>query len=770
MKFIRLSYYIVFLLFPVISFSQNISVSSNAFSDQQLVEDVLFDTNCVGNINVTNTVSGNFSNGELSYGFFDANNSNFPFDNGIVLTTGRLSNVPGPNNSLSDDDAPNWSGDQDLENSLGITNTINATIFEFSFVPQANSISFRYIFASEEYRENNSSTCNFSDAFAFLIRPIGGQFQNLALVPGTNTPVQVTTVRPEIPGACDAINEEFFGQFNDVDAPINFNGETAILTAESDVVAGQTYEIKLVIADETNFRFDSAVFIEGNSFNVGVDLGQDQTLCQGETLNLQIDNDEATSIRWFFEGQLINDTDNNITVSEDAFGEGQYSVEADLPSGCTAIDEVQINFDQISLPQDLSLNTCIDANGFGVFNLFDVSNQIDNSLQILNFYLTQNEAELGVNPIQNPNTFENTTPNQNVFIRVLNANNCTAVESVQLIGNTQVFDQITFTVCPVQETSPTSFTNQAIQNQVLNTLGVQAENIDLYFSEEDAINQNNLINTGFIEIETELLPLTIFARVEADNSCLGLVPVVLQKIDAPIFSNVESEFLICENSDDNITLDASIVNAHGEIFYEWNTGETTENIQVSEAGSFSVEVTSVQMIDGVEVVCTNTKNFSVNASSLPEVSFTQTGFAGNGQVVINAQGSGDYEFALNDSGFTDSNAFDISQIENTIIVRDKNGCGEVVLNFIALQIPDFFTPNNDGINDFWQIKGIRQSENDVKNIFIFDRYGKLLDNISPLLIGWDGTYNGRQMPSQDYWYKIEMNSGQSVSGHFTLKR
>ncbi|MGX1023190.1 gliding motility-associated-like protein [Psychroflexus sp. MBR-150] len=770
MNLIRFSLFIASLIFTLFSFSQNISVSSNTFSDQQLVEDVLFGTNCVDNINVTNTVSGNFSNGELSYGYFDANNANFPFDNGIVLTTGRLSNVPGPNNSLSDDDAANWSGDQDLENILGISNTINATIFEFSFVPQANSISFRYLFASEEYRENNSSTCDFSDAFAFLIRPVGGQFQNLALVPGTNTPVQVTTVRPEIPGACDAINEEFFGQFNDVNAPINFNGQTAILTAESDVIAGQTYEIKLVIADETNFRYDSAVFIEGNSFNIGVDLGQDQTLCQGETLNLQVENDEVTAIRWFFDGQLINDTDDNITVSEANFGAGQYSVEADLTSGCTAIDEVQISFDQMSLPQDLSLNTCVDANGFGVFNLFDVSNQIDNSLQILNFYLTQNEAELGINPIQNPNTFENTTSNQNVFVRVLNANNCTAVASVQLSGNSQVFDEITFTVCPVQETSPTSFTNQAIQNQVLSVLGIQAQNIELYFSENDAINQTNSINTGFIEIETELLPLTIFARVEADNYCLGLVPVVLQKIDAPIFSNVESEFLICENSDDNVTLDASIVNTQGETFYEWNTGETTESIQVNEAGSFSVEVTSVQMIDGLEVVCTNTKNFNVNASSLPEVSFTQTGFAGNGQVIINAQGSGDYEFALNDSGFTNSNTFDINQIENTIIVRDKNGCGEVTLNFIALQIPDFFTPNNDGINDFWQIKGIRQSENDVKNIFIFDRYGKLLDNISPLLIGWDGTYNGKTMPSQDYWYKIEMNSGQSVSGHFTLKR
>jgi len=763
--------YLSFIAFFFLStnlFAQNITANSNVFTDQQLIEDVLFDTNCVDNINVTNTVSGNFSDGELSYGFFESGNSGFPFEDGIVLSTGRLDNVPGPNNSLSDDDAPNWSGDQDLEDILGISNTINATIFEFSFVPQASSISFRYIFASEEYRENNSSTCNFSDAFAFLIRPVGGQYENLALVPGTNTPVQVTTVRPEIPGACPAINEEFFGQFNDEFAPINFNGQTAILTAGTDVIAGQTYEIKLVIADETNFRFDSAVFIEGNSFNIGVDLGQNQTLCQDETLNLEVENDEATAIRWYFDGQLINDTDDNITVSEANFGEGLYSVEADLPSGCTAIDEVQINFDQITLPTDLNITTCVDSSGFGTYNLFNISQDIDNSLQIVNFYLTQSDAQLGVNAIQNPNNFQNTTSDQLVYVSVLNANNCSAVESVLLSGTTEILEDVFYTVCPAQETSPISFGNQAVRNQVSESLNVQIQGVDLYFSEEDAIDQTDQITTGFIEVEIDLLPLTIYARIEEQNSCLGIASVILQKIDGPIFSAESDSFLICD--DNTVTLNASLENPQGEIFYEWDTGETSQSITVNEAGNYRVDVTSIQNIDGVEVVCTNFKIFTVEVSSLPEVSFSQTGFAGNGQVIISAEGSGDYEFALNDSGFVDNNIFDINLLENTIIVRDKNGCGLVSLDFVALRIPDFFTPNNDGFNDYWQIEGIRKSPNSVKNIFIFDRYGKLIDNLSPRLIGWDGTHNGRQLPSQDYWYKIELQSGQTVSGHFTLKR
>lgn len=755
---------------PLGLFSQNINIDNNAFTDQELIENVLFDTNCVNNVNVTNTISGNFSDGELSYGFFDAGNSNFPFQDGIVLSTGRLDNVPGPNSTLSDDDAPNWTGDPDLENVLGINNTLNATVFEFSFVPQASNISFRYIFASEEYRENNSTTCDFSDVFAFLIRPVGGQYENIAVVPGTNTPVQVTTVRPEIPGACDAINEEFFGQFNDISAPINFNGQTAILTAESDVIAGQTYEIKLVIADEINFRFDSAVFLEGSSFNIGVDLGQDQTLCQGETLDLEVENDDATDVRWFYEGQLINDTDDMITVSQANFGEGLYTVEADLPSGCTAVDEVQINFDQITLPQDLNLSTCVDSNGLGVFNLFNVTSQIDNSLQVLDFYLSQSDADQDINPIQNPNAFENTVSNQNVFVRVLNANNCIAVGELELSGNTQTLDEVTYTVCPSQETSPTSFANQAVKNQVAVSLNIQAGAVDLYFSEDDAINQTEEITTGFIEIETDVLPLTIFARLEDQGSCLGIAPVVLQKIDGPIFSAETDNFLICESSGTSAILDGSIENPQGEIFYDWDTGDTTQTISVNEAGTYRVDVTTVQDIAGIEVICTNFKLFTVEVSSLPEVSFTQTGFAGNGEVIISAEGIGDYEYALNTSGFGDNNTFPVNQIQNTIIVRDKNGCGQVALDFVALRVPDFFTPNNDGFNDYWQIEGIRSNANSVKNIFIFDRYGKLIHKLSPLLIGWDGTYNGRQMPSQDYWYRIELQSGESVSGHFTLKR
>ncbi|HPE82601.1 MAG TPA: choice-of-anchor L domain-containing protein, partial [Aequorivita sp.] len=284
---------VVFLLLVVfcIKFApaQNIQVNATTYTPQQLVEDILIDSGCISNVQITATTSGNFSDSDKSFGYFSANGSNFPFEKGIVMSTGKLQNVPGPNTTLSDDDAPNWPGDSDLENALNISNTTNATIIEFDFVPNADNIKFRYLFASEEYQQGDPNTCIYSDAFAFLIKPIGGTYNNIALVPGTNTPVLVTTVHSGIPGSCPPINETYFEGWNGPNVPINFNGQTKILIAETPVTVNQDYHIKLVIADEANYRYDSAVFLEGGSFNIAANLGPDRSfitnnpLCENET-------------------------------------------------------------------------------------------------------------------------------------------------------------------------------------------------------------------------------------------------------------------------------------------------------------------------------------------------------------------------------------------------------------------------------------------------------------------------------------------------------
>src|SRR5690606_36243549 len=160
-----------------------------------------------------------------------------------------INNAIGPNTSLSDDNANGWGGDSDLNQALNINNSINATILEFDFVPVGNKISFDYIFSSEEY--HGTAPCQYSDGFAFLLKEVGSStYENLAVIPGTNIPVKVTTVHPSILGGCNAQNPQYFDNFNSSNHPTNYNGQTVILKAQADVIPGNSYHIKLVIADE----------------------------------------------------------------------------------------------------------------------------------------------------------------------------------------------------------------------------------------------------------------------------------------------------------------------------------------------------------------------------------------------------------------------------------------------------------------------------------------------------------------------------------------
>ena len=111
--------------------------------------------------------------------------------------------------------------------------------------------------------------------------------------------------------------------------------------------------------------------------------------------------------------------------------------------------------------------------------------------------------------------------------------------------------------------------------------------------------------------------------------------------------------------------------------------------------------------------------------------------------------------------------------EHSVSVRDLNGCGIQQIPLFVFDYPKFFTPNQDGYNDTWNITAFANQPN--AKIYIFDRYGKLLKLISPASRGWDGTYNGAEMPSADYWFSFQYNDVttgniKEVIGHFSLKR
>lgn len=770
-------------LFCLFNYSQNILVDSQTFTPQQLIEDILIDSDCITNINVTNIVGGNFNGTDFSYGFFDATGTSFPFTSGLVMSTGRLANVPGPNNNLSDDDAPNWIGDQDLELALNETNTFNATILEFDFTSIAPQVSFRYIFASEEYQENNPNSCQFSDLFGFLIRPTDGQnqYENIALVPDTNIPVKATTVTPGVPGSCPPQNETYFGSYNGISSPINFNGQTAVLTATANIEPNISYHVKLVIADEQNHRFDSAVFLEAGSFQLSTDLGPNRliatgnALCEGETLTLNANNPAFSTYRWFKDGILQEETNCANCGFFDVTEPGTYNVEVILSDDCISYGEVIIEYVQLPITQDAILTEC-DSNtdGLTIYNLFEAESDLTNgneNLVITDFFTSEDDAIANIDPISNATNFENSTPFQIIYARIINPGNCTSIAQLELQTSNNFINIPDLNSCDGEEIDGfATFDLEFIEASIINQIPTGAE-VSYFENEEDAFNEANPLPNSFVNtvIDTQ----TIFVKIETNNQCFSISTVNLKVLYTPILEADETVIYCLNTFPEFITLQGGIIDdLPNNYYYEWyfngtQTNINTSFININETGNYSVTVTDPNGCSSSRTIIVNPSQTALIDSVLVE------GVAPNNTITVNASGSGTYEYAIDDmDGFyQESNVFtNISAGEHIIYVKDKNGCG-ITENIISvLGFPKFFTPNGDDINDVWQIIGLGEQLVQLRHVTIFNRYGKLITKLDTTNLAWDGTFNGEKLPSNDYWFIAEFLDGRNFTGHFALKR
>jgi gliding motility-associated-like protein len=766
------------LIISSMSFGQNVQTDATTYTAQQLIEDILIDSNCIENVIVTNVVGGDFGGTDQSYGYFDASGTSFPFQNGIVLSTGRLQNVDGPNTTLSDDDATGWSGDSDLEQALNETNTINATILEFEFTAIADQISFRYLFASEEYQEGNANTCQFSDLFGFLVRPASAtQYENIALVPGTTTPVKVTTVHPAIPNGCAAQNEAYFGSWNNATAPINFNGQTAVLEATTTVIPNQTYHVKLVIADEQNFRYDSAVFLEAGSFKLFSNLGNDKllansaALCENETLELNAFEPGLSTYKWFKNGIEILGEINAIYEVVDA---GTYEVEVILDSGCESSGSIIIEYSENPEVFDATLTECdFEMNGFATYNLYDAATDLingDNSLQVENFFLTLVEAELNTNPITNTSSFQNTSTNQIVYALIVNQNNCSSIAELQLRISTAVITIDPFEQCnDEQEDGFTEFNLNDVSATFQSMLPANAT-VSYYETLDDAYNETNALASSFENSTID--QQTIYVRIESNSQCYAISTVDLIVLYTPILEpdvTANNPIYYCLDSypETKRLFGGVLFDLPSNYYYLWNTGENTSFIDVNEIGTYSVTVSDPNG-------CSSSRSIVVVASEIANINevLIEGGNTYN-TVTISVSGSGNYEYALdNANGFyQSSNVFtNVLAGFHTVYVRDINGCGIASKLISVLGFPKFLTPNNDGYHDTWKVNGINALFHDGITIHIFNRTGKLITSLNNQTPGWDGNFNGRPLPSDDYWYSATLIDGQEYRGHFTLKR
>jgi len=434
----------------------NVIVDQTTYTVEQLVTEVLIDNPCAQIENITYSTGTDFSDVN-GIGYFYRESEGFPFEDGLILTSGDASQASGPNTFVSDG-GYSWPGDNYLADITGEL-SYNATVIEFDFVPFADEISFDFIMASEEY-DMGSFECNYSDAFAFLLTDESGNTTNLAVIPNTTTPILVTNIHPDN-GVCGAANPEYFGAYTpDNLPPISFDGRTAVFTAQSDVNIGETYHIKLVIADSRDTAYDSGVYLKAGSFDIGeFNLGEDITIesgnavCDGEPIILSTEASQVEHV-WYKDGFVIEgETGHTLEVVE----EGTYTAQVIFGPGCTVEDTVVVEFlpkpEVSSTPDDLI--ACEGVNGFGEFILTDndavVLGSQDPSEFTVTYHETPEDADAGSNALSSPYT--NLEEGQIIYVRLTNnTTTCYSTSEFQLFVEsplTTSFPQdIDYEVCP----------------------------------------------------------------------------------------------------------------------------------------------------------------------------------------------------------------------------------------------------------------------------------------------------------------------------------
>ncbi len=286
-------------------FAQERLVVDDGYTAGRLVNEVFASGQCENIFNVTRIGARN--NG---IGYFEAPDTLLGFGRGIVMSTGRVRDAPGPNSSsgIGQEEAGPVS-DPDLQIATGRT-TFDVTGIEFDFTPLQPEVSFRYVFASEEYCDFVGAEYN--DFFGFFISGPGidGPFSrgaiNVALLPGTNDPVSINTVNHsrnrgfyldnEFPSIREVANcggpPERGPRFNDIE----YDGQTVTLTASIVLQPCVTYHIRLVVGDVEDGVYDSAVFLEAGSFDLGSSVSFQDGAGGEETLEV-VEGCDATVLR-----------------------------------------------------------------------------------------------------------------------------------------------------------------------------------------------------------------------------------------------------------------------------------------------------------------------------------------------------------------------------------------------------------------------------------------------------------------------------------------
>lgn len=578
------------------------------FTVTELVRDILVSNGCAETSNYKSYTGANVGVNGIAY--FDAKNSDFPFEEGIILSTGRATDAAGPNIDIKGIGTPFWQGDEDLSNITKTSNLFNASYIEFDFVPSTNRISFNFLFASEEYFDNFQ--CSYSDVFAFILTDTSGNSTNLAIVPGTNEPVSVVNIRPGT-NDCSPKNVTFFNGINGVNSDVSFHGMTKRLQAVSDVNSGELYNIKLVIADNQDFLYDSAVFLEAGSFKADFDLGQDYSvlngnpLCIGEELELDAAVSDAIGYKWFRGTTELTAFENltQIKVTES----GTYMVEVSFSALCSETEDVIADFIEPPIIAETPLNlTVCDINDGNqiTFDFTENGNRIlgnqDPEIYEVNYYYNMQDAALFLNKIDNVTAFQSTSSSDIIFARISSGRSCYEIASFEIdvrnldVGSNTI--QESYLICRDENSNiigtPPTITTSLPETEYhfswyLNTTGeenkITGETNSAFIPVQPGVY--------FIEIENILFGCSFTFSTEV----IAIDPPIVFEIDLltdPFSGSNDIEVIVEGNSNYLLSLDGSSFNEES-IFKNLLPGEHI--VQVTDINECTLKSLTFEVID-----------------------------------------------------------------------------------------------------------------------------------------------------------------------------
>lgn len=428
------------------------------------------------------------------------------------------------------------------------------------------------------------------------------------------------------------------------------------------------------------------------------------------------------------------------------------------------------------------LSCIINATGQASFDLStktaEVLNGQNPSLFTVKYHLTEVDAKQVSNAIASPYLSTNTT----IWASIKNnQTNCVATVSFLLVTeNTPFANQPNPLVLCDEDGINDGYNSFNLSLLIPEILGVQNGNSNIsiaFYESYDLLLVDEPIAT-ISNYENLTSPQTLYVKVideSTQNKCMVTTSFEIRVDLLP--EPTPQDGFICTDPVTNELLSTFIIDSglsSTSYSFEWynNTtllpNETGSTLEVSQGGDYFVVATDL-LTNCVSEPKASTVIVSQPALATVRVEYS---FQNNIKIIVNTVGNGSYVYQLDNGEIQSTNVFqNFAPGIHEITVYDLNGCDSVKLEAVVFDYDKYFTPNGDGYNDTWHIRGI-EGQPEAK-VYIYDRYGKLLKQLISGGAGWDGKYNSHDLPSTDYWFTVfykENGENKEFKSHFSLKR